>query len=178
MYRRTLLRWFAASLAPFRPAFLRAQGQPETFSAHERTILENLALIVLPSSLGSGGNKKIADEFAVYVRDYRAGADTEHGYGFTRVVPKPPSPARRYAEQLNALPSPLTKESVKQMLTQADIKELPRVPDGKNVIADLMSFYFRSSDANDLCYRAAIERDKCRGLAGSDRTPAPLRESA
>jgi hypothetical protein len=37
-----------------------------------------------------------------------------------------------------------------------------------------MAFYFRSSDANDLCYRAQIGRDQCRGLAGSDRPPAPL----
>jgi hypothetical protein len=178
MNRRTLLRWLTASLAPFRPAFLRAQAQLETFSAREHAVLEDLALVVLPSSLGSGGCKKIASEFAVYVRDYRAGADTEHGYGFTHVVPKPPSPARRYAEQLRALPSPLTQASVKQVLTKADIKELPRVPDGKNVIADLMAFYFLSSDANDLCYGAAIERDKCRGLAGSDRPPAQLQGSA
>jgi hypothetical protein len=178
MNRRTILRWLTVSLAPFRPAFLRAQAQMQTFSPHEHAVLEDLALVVLPTSLGSGGCKKIASEFAVYVRDYRAGADTEHGYGFTRVVPKPPSPARRYAEQLSALPSPLTQASVKQALTQADIKELPRVPDGKNVIADLMAFYFRSSDANDLCYRAAIERDKCRGLAGSDQPPAQLGGSA
>jgi hypothetical protein len=178
MNRRTILRWLTVSLAPFRPAFLRAQAQMETFSAHEHAVLEELALVVLPSSLGSGGRKKIASEFAVYVRDYRAGADTEHGYGFTRVIPKPPSPSRRYAEQLNALASPLTQESVRQVLTQADVKELPRVPDGKNVIVDLMAFYFRSSDANDLCYRAAIERDKCRGLAGSDRPPAQLQGSA
>jgi hypothetical protein len=112
-----------------------------------------------------------------YVQGYRAGADTEHGYGFTRVVPKPPSPARRYAEQLKALPSPLTQAVVKQAITQAGVKKLPRLPEGKNVIADLMAFYFRGSDANDLCYRAAIEREKCRGLAGSDRPPAALRES-
>jgi hypothetical protein len=38
-----------------------------------------------------------------------------------------------------------------------------------------MSFYFRGSDANDLCYRAAIGRDKCRGLAGSQNPPSELR---
>jgi hypothetical protein len=165
-------------MAVFRPAFLREQSQVETFSARERTVLESLANIVLPASLGSGGGKKVADEFVVYVHDYRPGADTEHGYGFTRVVPKPPSPARRYAEQLNALPAPLTKDAVKQALTQSGVKELPRVPDGKSVIADLMAFYFRSSEANDLCYRAEIGRDQCRGLNGSDRTPKPLREPA
>ena len=178
MYRRTLLRWLTASMAAFRPIFMRAQPEVEAFSERERSILEGLANIVLPASLGSGGSKKVADEFAVYVRDYRPGADTEHGYGFTRVVPKPASPARRYAEQLSSLPSPLTKDNVKQALTQSGIKELPRLPDGISVIADLMAFYFRSSEANDLCYRAAIGRDQCRGLKGSDQTPAPLQGPA
>ena len=178
MYRRTLLRWLMASMTAFRPVFMRAQPPVEAFSARERSVLEGLANIVLPVSLGSGGSKKVADEFADYVRDYRAGADTEHGYGFTRVVPKPPSPAQRYAEQLRELPSPLTKDSVRQALTQSGVKELPRVPEGKSVIADLMAFYFRSSEANDLCYRAAIRRDECRGLKGSDQTPAPLQGPA
>jgi hypothetical protein len=38
-----------------------------------------------------------------------------------------------------------------------------------------MAFYFRSSDANDLCYRAAIGRDLCRGLDGSEQAPPPLK---
>jgi hypothetical protein len=177
MHRRTLLRWLAVGSEALRPGFLSARAPAESFLLEERAVLESLALAVLPSSLGSSGSKKVADEFVAYVQGYRAGADTEHGYGFTRVVPKPPSPARRYAEQLKALPSPLTQAVVKQAITQAGVKELPRLPEGKNVIADLMAFYFRGSDANDLCYRAAIEREKCRGLAGSDRPPAALRES-
>ena len=172
------MRWLTASMAAFCPGLVRAQPQAEAFSAQERTVLEGLANLVLPASLGNSGSKKVADEFVVYVRDYRPGADTEHGYGFTRVVPKPPSPARRYAEQLSSLALPLTKDSVKQALTQSGVKELPRVPDGKSVIADLMAFYFRSSEANDLCYRAAIGRDQCRGLKGSDQVPAPLQGPA
>jgi hypothetical protein len=112
------------------------------------------------------------------VREYRPGADTEHGYGFTRVRAKPPSPAGLYVEQLAALPTPLTREAVQAAIEQAQIPDLPRLPDGKHVIADLMSFYFRGSDANDLCYRAAIKRDACRGLAGSENPPAPMKESA
>lgn len=33
-----------------------------------------------------------------------------------------------------------------------------------------MSFFYNSSEAYDLCYRAAIGRDRCRGLEGSDPT--------
>jgi hypothetical protein len=37
-----------------------------------------------------------------------------------------------------------------------------------------MAFYFNSSEANDLAYRAAIGRDTCRGLTGSENRPAPM----
>lgn len=70
------------------------------------------------------------------------------------------------------------RAAVEAALDQAGIKELPRQPDGRNVIADLMSFYFHSSDANDLCYRAAIRREDCRGLPGSDNPPPPLKGRA
>ena len=60
-------------------------------------------------------------------------------------------------------------------LDAAKIDTLPRLPDGKHIIADLMSFYFGSSEGYDLCYRAAIGRDRCRGLEGSDNPPPPLK---
>ena len=42
------------------------------------------------------------------MQDYRPGADTDHGYGHTRVVPLPASPAPLYLEQLEALKPELT----------------------------------------------------------------------
>lgn len=163
MRRRTVLQWLA-SLG----TAIRAWSQPTA-------TLKNLAAIVLPAGVDTD---RIADQFERYVREYRPGADTEHGYGFTRIRPKPPSPAPEYARQLAALPVPLTRAAVEAALDAAQIKDLPRLPDGKNVIADLMSFYFRSAEANDLCYRAAIGRETCRGLAGSSQEPKPLKERA
>jgi hypothetical protein len=169
MLRRTALRWLAGLGTTF-----RAWAQTPAFPGTQSAALRDLAAVVLPASLGRSGTELIADQFERYVREYRPGADTEHGYGFTRVRPKAPSPAPEYLRQLAALPVPLTREAVEAALEQAQIKDLPRLPDGKSVIADLMSFYFRSADANDLCYRAAIGRESCRGLAGSAKAPAPL----
>jgi hypothetical protein len=173
MRRRTALQWLA-SLG----TAIRAWSQTPAFPGNQSAALRDLAAFVLPASLGRAGTDLIADQFERYVREYRPGADTEHGYGVTRVRPKPPSPAPEYLRQLAALPVPLTREAVEAALEQAQIKDLPRLPDGKSVIADLMSFYFRSADANDLCYRAAIKRETCRGLAGSSKAPAPLKERA
>jgi hypothetical protein len=173
MRRRTLLQWLASVSTA-----IRAWSQTPAFPQDQSATLKNLAAVVLPGSLGRDKTDRIAERFEAYVRGYRAGADTEHGYGFTRVRPKPPSPAAEYVRQLAALPSPLTREAVEAALDRSQIRELPRLPDGKSVIADLMSFYFRSADANDLCYEAAIGRDTCRGLAGSIQAPAPLQENA
>lgn len=169
MRRRTALQWLA-SLG----TSIRGWSQTESFPGSQSATLRNLAAAVLPASLGRPGTDEIARQFERYVREYRPGADTEHGYGFTRVRPKPPSPAPAYTRQLAALPDPLTRAAVEAALEEAQIKELPRLPEGKSVIADLMSFYFRSADANDVCYGAAIQRETCRGLAGSSRPPAPL----
>jgi len=173
MRRRTVLQWLA-SLG----TAIRAWSQTEAFPGNQASTLKNLAAVVLPATLGRAGTDRVAAQFEKYVREYRPGADTEHGYGFTRVHPKPPSPAPGYLKQLAALPSPLTKASVEAALEAAQIKDLPRLPDGKSVIADLMSFYFRSAEANDLCYQAAIQRETCRGLAGSSKEPKPLKERA
>jgi hypothetical protein len=156
MRRRILLQWLAALGIP-----VRAQSQS--------TILRDLAAIVLPTGVD---HAKAADEFQRYIAEYRPGADTDHGYGFTRIRPKPPSPAREYARQIAALPVPLTREAVEAALSE--VRDIPRLPDGKNVIADFMSFYFRGAEANDLCYQAAIGRDTCRGLAGSSHEPKRL----
>jgi hypothetical protein len=166
MRRRTLLQWFA-SLG----AAVRGLSQNSSFPQNQAAKLKDLAAIVLPGSLGRAGTDGIAAKFERYVKEYRAGADTDHGYGFTRVRPKGPSPVPEYMKQLAALPTPLTRSAVESALEAADVRDIPRLPDGKSVIADLMAFYFRSADANDLCYRAAIQRDTCRGLAGSSKEP-------
>jgi hypothetical protein len=168
MRRRTVLKWLASLGTAIR-------GWSQTGLSAQSGTLKNLAAIVLPAGVAS---ERVAEQFETYVREYRPGADTEHGYGFTRVRPKPPSPAAEYVRQLAALPVPLTRATVEAALEAAQIKDLPRLPDGKSVIADLMSFYFRSAEANDLCYRAAIERETCRGLAGSSKEPKPLKERA
>jgi hypothetical protein len=163
-------------MLPF-PA-IRSWSQTTAFPGSQSAALRELAALVLPSSLGKAGADRIAEQFERYVREYRAGADTDHGYGVTRVRPKPATPAPEYMKQLAALPTPLTRVAVEKSLEESQVKDMPRLPDGKSVIADLMSFYFRSADANDLCYRAAIQRETCRGLEGSGKEPAPLGESA
>lgn len=169
MYRRTLLR-LLASIAPF-----RAWAQTAGFPGDQAPALRALAAIVLPSELGADGLEKTVAVFELWVREYHSGAEMDHGYGFTRLRSKPASPASAYLQQLRALSlagdASLQRAAVESALQQANITSLPQTPDGRHVASDLMAFYFRSSEANDLCYRAHIGRDECRGLEGSEKEP-------
>jgi hypothetical protein len=118
-----------------------------------------------------------------WVQEYRAGAEMQTGYGFTRVRYKAVSPAARYLVQLDelaagALAQPgiaARRQKIAQAFQAANIKDLAAVPDGANIAADLMTFYFQSPTANDLAYSAAIGKDTCRTLRNAGSVPAALK---
>ncbi len=56
---------------------------------------------------------------------------------------------------------------------KAGVRNLPPRPVGQHVVADLMAFYFRSSEANDDCYKALINREVCRPIAITTKKPEP-----
>ncbi len=174
MKRRTLLQLLLALTAGLPRVRLLAQAPPLTEADHTR--IRALADIVLPQELGAAGRDKVVAAFLKWLREYRPGADTDHGYGFPRFRRTPPSPATKYPAQLAALETRDgdRRAAVQEAIAAAKIERLPNRPDGGHIATDLMAFYFNSSEASDLAYRAAIGRDTCRGLAGSENRPAPL----
>jgi hypothetical protein len=164
MRRRTVLGALASVPA--------AWAQRPEFPGEHAATLREIAAVVLPGEVDAD---RIAGDFAAWVNDYRAGAETDHGYGNTRIRVKGASPAAGYLRDLVAIKGKVSRDSITAAFKESNVTDLPRTPGGSHVAADLMAFYFRSSDANDLCYRAQIGRDQCRGLAGSDRAPAPLK---
>jgi hypothetical protein len=185
MKRRTLLGWFATAAGTLPFPFLRIWAQTAGFPGQHAGTLRQLAKLVLPTELGREGTDRIAEKFEHWVRDYRPGAEVEHGYGHTRLRAKPRSPAAAYLVQLESLSDALSNSdpavrhnAIETALDAASIKDLPASPDGRHIVTDLMSFYFQSSDANDLCYKAEIHRDGCRGLEGSDSPPRRFKGSA
>jgi hypothetical protein len=185
MKRRLLLQWLGAAIGTVRlPIGARAQTPAPAEQARIRSIAE----AVLPDEIGAAEHDKVVAGFLAWLRDYRPGADTDHGYGFTRLRKLPDSPAAKYPAQLDALEAAargrgssfpdLSRDDRRSLLeaaiTAARIERLPSRPDGGHIATDLMGFYFNSIDANDRCYRSAIGRDLCRGLDGSSERPAPL----
>ena len=150
-------------------------------------ILAAIAEVVLPAE---ADRKAAVSAFTTWIANYKEGADTEHGYGNTRVRNTGPSPALNYPAQIAALDAAAKVKGasgfaaarldqrraiVEAAITDAKIDRLSARPTGAHIASDLMGHYFNSATAQDLCYRAAIGRDACRGLPGSEKKPAPLR---
>jgi hypothetical protein len=107
----------------------------------------------------------------------------QNGYGVIRVRVGPPSPALKYLDQLDELSRSVfvntnvqgRRKQLAARVNAAGIRNLPTLPETGDIVLDLMTFYFTSSQANDLAYEAAIERDRCRSLDESGQTPPALK---
>jgi hypothetical protein len=190
MQRRTLLQWLAAVPAMVRFAPVRLFAQPRDLTPEAIAELHEIATTVLPSTLGAAGVRSVTDKFVAWTRGYREGVALTHGYGHPRLQKSGPSPVPGYLSQLTALRdeagakggrwSTLDSETRRALLdaafTKAGVRALPPRPLGQHVVADLMAFYFRSSEANDTCYNALINREVCRPIAITTKRPEPLKK--
>lgn len=191
MLRRTLFRWLAAlGVAPWRSRPSAAADVRGLADADKET-LRALGAAVLPRALGREKQDAIVAGFLAWLRNYRAGADRGHGYGFSRLAIAPESPAAGYAAQLAAFEKAAREKGapgfdklqgddrralIDAALRAAKVERLPERPDGRHVASDLRAFFYRSSEANDLCYRAEIGKDTCRDLSDSPQAPRKLAE--
>jgi len=196
MKRRTLLQRAAAILALVPFDRIRVFAQPRELTPEAIATLHAVAATVLPASLGAARIKDVADKFVAWTRGYREGVALSHGYGHPRLVKSGASPVPGYVRQLAALEAAALRQGSRQAraqggrwealdletrraildaaFVQAGVRALPPRPIGEHVVADLMAFYFRSSEANDLAYNALINREVCRPIAITTRKPAPL----
>jgi hypothetical protein len=130
MLRRSLLQWIAA-IGP-----LRAWAPTTGFPGDRGETLRALAAVVLPSEIGAANLEKRVDAFERWVREYRPGAEMDHGYGNTRLRSKPGSPASTYLRQLQELSfagdADARRAAVEASLAQASIAALPQSPDGRH----------------------------------------------
>src|SRR4029079_18815836 len=152
----------------------------------DSSLLAAIAEVVIPAE---ADRKAAVDAFIRWIRESKEVADTDHGYGNTRVRATGPSPAGNYGAQIAALesadraanaagfakaPFQVRRHLLERAIADAKIERLPSRPTGGHVATDLMGHYFASSSASDLCYGVAIGRDQCRGAQGSDEAHGPI----
>ena len=191
MKRRTLLKSVAAVVAGRPLTRLALLAQPSSLTDTQIATVKAIAEVVLPAAIGPAGRDKAVARFAAWFANYREGADRGGGYGNAQLsAPMGPSPIARYPSQFAALDQAAQAQGgrafaalpldQRRLVVEAalngspPVTRMPARPTGANLVADFMGYYFNSADAYDLCYAAAIGRDSCRSLDGSDRPPAPL----
>ena len=197
MKRRTLLQRLATLVAALPLDRVSLFAQPRELTPDAVATLHAVAATVLPASIGDATIRDVSDKFVAWTRGYREGVALAHGYGHPRLVKSGGSPVPGYVRQLAALEAEALRRSsgrarakgsrwaaldletrrgiLDAALAQAGVRSLPPRPMGQHVVADLMAFYFRSSEANDLAYNALINREVCRPIAITTRKPEPLR---
>ena len=185
MKRRTLLQWLAALPAALHFQPLRLFAQPRELTPDAIAALHEIAPTVLPSALGAAKARSVAEKFVAWTRGYREGVALTHGYGHPRLQKSGPSPVPGYVSQLaalgaearakgarwSALDSATRRSLLDAAFAKSGVRNLPARPSGQHVVADLMAFYFRSSEANDDCYHALINREVCRPIQITTRKP-------
>jgi hypothetical protein len=194
MTRRALLRLAAALAATWPLSSLKVlaavrQQSVKLTSEHAAT-LRAVADVVLPSTLSIDDRQLAVALFVDWVANYREGAEVGPGYGSPRLRTTGPPPTAAYPAQLAALEaaaraggaaslnaaSPEARRAIIESALNAPqrITQMPAHPTGAHVVADFMGLFFHGQGGYNLAYSAAINRDECRGLAGSEKAPGGL----
>ena len=151
--------------------------------------LHALAEAVLPSELGRVGTQAAVTDFQRWIAGYREGAELVHGYGTSRLGKAGPTPATRWAAQLDALDAKARnagarsfaalsldrrRAMVRGELTALKADRIPPVGRAPHVALALLAHWYGTPDAIDRCYAARIGKETCRPLSASARKPLPL----
>ena len=166
----------------------------EEYVAQISTSLRKIAAAVLPSEVPAEEAQRAIDGFLAWLRLYREGIELVQfiGYGTPRKTAL--SPLGRYQEQLRQLETSSVRQHGQPLasLEPADMRALVfealekhqesrgaaqrrshRAGREEHVVRSFLSFYFRSDDGINRCYRAVINPRSCRWW-GSDDRPASL----
>jgi hypothetical protein len=185
--RREFLARLGATL-PF--AVARRRSARQAAAGLDRAKVAALAEAVLPAELGATGIAAATDGFTHWLAGYREGIELLHGYGTSEIRRTPPSPAPRWAAQLEALDrtarrgrsrafTDLALAERQELMANALAEDrdagLPRVPEARHVAVGLLAWWAQTPAATDLCYRARIGRLTCRPLHAAPNRPEPAR---
>lgn len=196
--RRTFLKRSAAAvpaiaLAPEAAAAIVAGTRLEVDAAGagattlDAALLGALGRAVLPTSdLGADGVDAALGGFQDWLAAYEPVAELNHGYFSAEIRYTPADPGPRWQAQLEALDAEARarhdagfadldvlaqRALLERSMGREGANGLPGPARADHVAVGLLAWFYASSEATDLCYRAAIRRQQCRGLEGVERRP-------
>ena len=177
-------RAFLSALAATIPAVVlvrRAHAAAVDELAADPGTLHALAEAVLPSELSAAQVGSIVSSFQRWIAGYRENAELLHGYGTSALERARPTPATRWAAQLESLGRPFAKASIaeRQRIVQRELdalkaERIPAIGRAPHVALAVLAHFYGSADATDLCYGVSIGKQTCRPLATQARKPLPL----
>ncbi|MGH7469618.1 MAG: hypothetical protein ACRENP_16845 [Longimicrobiales bacterium] len=155
----------------------------------DRELLQGLSSAILPDELGARGAHEFAERFERWVSNFRPGAELNHGYGTGELRNSPADPWPRWRTQLQSLEADAQKTQassfttlsverrralVSAQLEAARVDRLPAPLSAPHVALALLSWFYNTTEATDLCYRAAIGKETCRPLPETPSKPRSL----
>jgi hypothetical protein len=145
---------------------------------------------VLPAeALGTDGVARAAAQFQRWLDGYLAGAERDHGYGTGELSYTPADPRPKWRAQLEELDAAAQaaharafdavdrtqrRELVRARLEASGVDRLAAPLAAPHIAGALLSWFYASSEANDLCHQARIGKETCRPLSAVTAAPAPL----
>ncbi len=156
-----------------------------------RAPLLALAEVALPAdAIGPRGIEEAVRDFTAWVEAFEAAAELDHPYLTGELRYGPPHPGPRWTAQLEAIElESVRREGIpfrgrtpeeRRSVVEAAIRRegsagMPRSPaQADHVAVGLLAWFYGTSGANDLCYRAEVGRHLCRGIASLPDEPGPL----
>ena len=164
-----------------------AKAAVEASTKLDAALLGALGVAVLPiADLGTDGLSRAIRGFQEWLDGYEPVAELNHGYFSGEIRYTGPDPGPRWQAQLEALDAEARKrhdagltelgladqqELLARHIGREGANGLPGPARADHVAVGLLAWFYATPGANDLCYRAAIRKQECRGLEGVDRPP-------
>ncbi len=153
--------------------------------------LRALAEVALPTdALGAEGAETAVAGFMAWVEGFEPAAELDHPYLTGELRYGEPHPGPRWAAQLQAMELESRRRSGASLAERSEDERRAMVSDAirvegsasppgdparaGHVVVGLLAWFYGTSEANDLCYRARVGRHTCRGIASLPEEPAPL----
>ena len=151
--------------------------------------LHSVADAILPSALGAEGISSAVDQFRGWLDRYQPGAELDHGYGSGTLRYAPADPRPHWTSQLeeldadartlhnrafDSLDRATRRTIVAARLTATNADRLTSPLAARHVALALLSWFYTTPTAHDLCYQARIVPLTCRPLNDVTGKPRSL----